>query len=441
MFKRSLTVVLLLLSTVAGMGQIKDSVLSELYESETSHQMREDVSYLSSAMLEGRKAGSEGEKMAACYVYEQMAKYGVEMLSAPEGDIFGLKGEGDTLVSRNVIGFIQGYDRKLKDHFIVIGARLDNMGTAPITVNGEKKEQIYYGANGNASGLAMLLELSRKLQTNSVLLRRSVLLVAFGASGVSNAGSWYFLNRSFKNASNIDAMINLDMVGIGTGGFYAYTASNPDMNNFLSRLEGSLQPVYPTLVSMEPCPSDHRSFYERQIPSVFFTTGMYPQYRTPKDTADILDYPEMEKETEYVYNYALALIGGPKPIFNQTEELAKKHRDDSEVVPYNRCDVPPTFLGSSEPSSFLIKWVYTYLRYPKMAVSEGIQGKVLVDFIVDEKGKVRDVKVLRGVDPLLDEEAVRVVSASPDWKPGKVRGQKVKSEISLYVEFKLKKNK
>ena len=71
----------------------------------------------------------------------------------------------------------------------------------------------------------------------------------------------------------------------------------------------------------------------------------------------------------------------------------------------------------------------------------GIQGRVLVDFVIDEKGKVTDVKVLRGVDPLLDNEAVRVISASPDWKPGTVRGKKVKSRMSLYVEFRLKERK
>ena len=53
------------------------------------------------------------------------------------------------------------------------------------------------------------------------------------------------------------------------------------------------------------------------------------------------------------------------------------------------------------------------MKYPKEAVKNGIQGRVLVDFVIDEKGKVRDVKVLKGVDPLLDEEAVRIISASP----------------------------
>ena len=86
--------------------------------------------------------------------------------------------------------------------------------------------------------------------------------------------------------------------------------------------------------------------------------------------------------------------------------------------------------------------MYQYLKYPDAAVRDGIQGRVLVDFVIDESGKVTDVKVLKGVDPLLDDEAVRVIAASPAWKPGLVRGKKVKAEISLYVEFRLeRKNK
>ena len=64
---------------------------------------------------------------------------------------------------------------------------------------------------------------------------------------------------------------------------------------------------------------------------------------------------------------------------------------------------------------------------------------MLVDFVIDERGKVRDVKVLKGVHSSLDEEAVKVIAASPDWKPARVRGRKVKCEMSLYVEFRLKK--
>jgi TonB family protein len=63
----------------------------------------------------------------------------------------------------------------------------------------------------------------------------------------------------------------------------------------------------------------------------------------------------------------------------------------------------------------------------------------MVDFIIDKDGKVTDVRVVRGIDPELDEEAVRVISASPKWKPGRMNGQKVRISVTVPVEFRLKK--
>ena len=139
----------------------------------------------------------------------------------------------------------------------------------------------------------MMLELARMVQTNSILFRRSVLFVAFGASNESFAGSWYFLERSFSDVANIDAMINLDMLGTGYNGFYAYTSSNADMNALLKGLTAELQPVLPEVVAAEPYPSDHRIFYSKEIPSVMFTTGRYPEHNTEKDTQAIIDYEIM----------------------------------------------------------------------------------------------------------------------------------------------------
>lgn len=432
----------LLLLPFAASAQFATSSLRDLDDSEVVSAMKEQVAYLSSAMLEGRKAGSEGEKEAAKYMSDILSSYGVDLLSDPEGDLFGLRQEsGDTLRSRNVIGFIPGYDPALRDHYIVIGARLDNMGCSDIMVNGEKRQTIYYGANGNASGLAMLAQLARKLKTNSVLLRRSVIIAAFGSSLDMGAGAWYFLNRSFAGADKIDAMINLDMLGTGSSGFYAYTASNRDLDAIITRLSGTLQPVQPKLVSLEPVNSDHRIFYDRQIPAVFFTTGMYPEYNSDRDTASVLEYDDMERELEYIYNFTLDLVNGVRPEFREKDERRKKYVKDEDVVPYYECDVKPVFLGSSDPSVFMSKWVYVYLRYPREAVQAGVQGRVLVDFVIDTRGRITDVKVIKGVSELLDAEAVRVISASPDWKPARVRGKKVKCEMSLYVDFKLERRK
>ena len=110
-----------------------------------------------------------------------------------------------------------------------------------------------------------------------------------------------------------------------------------------------------------------------------------------------------------------------------------------DAIPWNDCDVKPAFMNNYDPNVFLNKWVYVYLKYPQYAIDNGIQGRVLVDFVIDVKGKVRDVKVLRGVHQSLDAEAVKVIEASPDWRPARVRGRKVPCEMSLYVEFRLKK--
>ncbi len=433
---------LFIIGIVPANAQFRDGVsYADLDDSETVLAFKEHVSTISAAAMEGRKAGSEGERMTAEYVTEMFKKYGVDVLSGKDGDVFGIRQDGgDTLTSRNVTAFIQGGDKTLRNKYIVIGARMDNLGTDTMTIDGRTVERTYYGANGNASGIAMMLELARMLRTNSPLLGRSVLFVAFGASRQTFAGSWYFLNRAFSDVADIDAMINLDMVGTGENGFYAYTSSNADMNEIVKSMAGRLQPILPTLTAQEPYPSDHRAFYDREIPSILFTTGHYPEYGTERDTQSIIDFDTMERELEYVYNYSVALVNAPKPIFNPSDLSGLTAADGKDsVVPYYDCDYRPSFLGSRDPKVFLEKWVYSYMKYPKEAVKNGIQGRVLVDFVIDEKGKIRDVKVLKGVDPLLDEEAVRIISASPDWKPGLLMGRKVKSRMSLYVEFRLEK--
>ncbi len=437
LMKRLLLNILLVVLTVPAMAQFRS--LPGLDDSETVRSFREHVTTLSSAALEGRKAGSEGEKSAASYVDEVLRGYGLDMLSPRDGDLFGLaRADGDTLTSRNVIGVVQGYDPKLRDRYIVIGARLDNLGVNHLMIDGQPAEQIYYGANGNASGLAVLLELARMIHTHNVLFRRSVVLVAFGASQEAFAGAWYFLNRSFADADRIDGMINLDMLGSGQDAFCAYAASNADMEQLLRGMQGSLLPVYPAITAAEPYPSDHRAFYAKEIPSVFFSTGQYPEHNTDRDTGSILDYDGMERELEYIYAFSRALANTDRPPLFRTDQAQRK-TDDGKTYAASDCDQRPTFMGYADPKFFLEKWVYQYLRYPQAAVEQGIQGRVIVDFVIDTDGKVVDVDVTRGVHLLLDEEAVRVVEASPKWKPARIKGRKVRSVISIPVEFKLER--
>lgn len=411
---------------------------SDLNDSDVTKALKSHITYLSSAELEGRKAGSEGEKAAADYIRTCLESYGVELLSGKDGDLFGISMQGgDTLTSRNVVGVVQGYDKTKNDRYIVVGARLDNLGVNTLEVDGKPSSQIYYGANGNASGLAVMTELARMISLNAILFRRSVVFVAFGASCQSFAGAWYFINRSFPDAGKIDAMIDLDMLGTQSGGFYAYTASNADMNMILSQVGAELQPIVPKLTSEEPYPSDNMAFYSGEIPSVMFTTGKYPEHNTVRDSEDIIEYEPMERELEYVYNFTRFIANVENaPLFRQDQVLAK---GNDKLYAYYECDRRPSFLGSADPKDFLYRWVYQYLKYPKTAVANGIQGRVTVEFTIDKKGDVKDVHVARSADPLLDDEAVRVVSASPRWKPGILKGEAVNTVMSVAVDFKLSK--
>jgi TonB family protein len=308
-----------------------------------------------------------------------------------------------------------------------------------MTVDGKPVDRVYYGANGNASGLSMLVELARMVQTNSMLFRRSVLFVAFGASSETFAGSWYFLNRSFSDAEKIDAMINLDMLGTGYNGFYAYTASNAELDAILRMLSGELQPVLPEIVTAEVYPSDHRAFYDREIPSVHFTTGRYPEHNTDRDTQSVIDYEMMEKELEYLYNFTVVLANTGSELAFRNSEATSREAFHGDAYGFNEVDQRPMFLNSADPSQFLEKWVYQYLKYPEKAVIDGVQGRVMVAFVIEKDGKVSDVRVVKSVSPELDAEAVKVVSASPKWKPGRLAGEKVRTSMTIPVEFRLEK--
>ena len=413
--------------------------IEDLDDSETVRALKEHVATLSAAQLEGRKAGSEGEKMAADYLEACLKEYGIDILSA--GNEFQWAEEGDTLTSRNVVGFLQGWDKAQNGRYIVIGARMDNLGTDSYLVDGQPVRRIYYGANGNASGMALMLELARKLSFSRTLLRRSVIFVGFGASERTFAGSWYFLNRSFaSDADKIDAMVNLDMLGSGANSLQAFTASNGDLDTTLKTLQGELLPVQARLVGQAPYPGDQVVFYDREIPSVLFTTGRYPEHNTGRDSYDIVDFEGMEQELEYIYSYVQQLCNGPRPLF-RNGNASKKEESSADVYAYSDVDVKPQFLNSADPRTFMERWVYPYLKYPKYAVENGIQGRVLVEFIVDEKGEVRDARVVRGIHTSLDDEALRVVSASPKWRPGRNHGKKVKVAITVSVEFRLDKDK
>ena len=85
-------------------------------------------------------------------------------------------------------------------------------------------------------------------------------------------------------------------------------------------------------------------------------------------------------------------------------------------------------------------WIAKNVKYPVLAMENGIQGKVFIQFVIERDGSITDVKVARGVDASLDKEAVRVVQSMPKWKPGKQRGKPVRVAYTLPINFQLSNN-
>ena len=109
---------------------------------------------------------------------------------------------------------------------------------------------------------------------------------------------------------------------------------------------------------------------------------------------------------------------------------------EEEAIPFQLVEEKPSFQGGD--ATQFSKWVNQRLVYPEIAKENGVQGRVTLQFTVEKDGSVTKVKVLRGVDPSLDKEAVRVVSQSPKWKPGKQRDRAVPVTYTFPVIFQLR---
>ena len=109
---------------------------------------------------------------------------------------------------------------------------------------------------------------------------------------------------------------------------------------------------------------------------------------------------------------------------------------EEEIIPFALVETKPKFQGGD--ANLFSKWVATHLQYPEIAKENGVQGKVTLQFTVNTDGSVSNVIVLRGVDPSLDKEAIRLISSSPKWEPGKQRDKPVKVSYTFPVIFQLR---
>lgn len=130
--------------------------------------------------------------------------------------------------------------------------------------------------------------------------------------------------------------------------------------------------------------------------------------------------------------FPISLISGANTIHKSY--ITSSITNPGDTV-FKRVEVQPKYKGGT---GALYKFINENIIYPPEAKEKGIQGKVIVKFVVSSKGKVSNAIVFRGINKLLDEEAVRVINLLPDWTPGQIGGKAIPSYVQIPVHFKLK---
>ncbi len=205
--------------------------------------------------------------------------------------------------SRNVVALLPGNDPVLKDQYIVVGAHFDHLGMGGPGSGSRAIDTIaiHNGADDNASGVAEIIELAEKAAAEKKN-KRSIIFASFSGEEMGLVGSKAFTNNPPVPIEKIVAMLNFDMVGrldtttnaLDIGG----TGTAKEFESILKDLNTGFD------LAMSPegvGPSDHASFYLQNIPVLFFTTGAHPDYHTPFDDADKINYTGEKKVTEYSY--------------------------------------------------------------------------------------------------------------------------------------------
>jgi aminopeptidase YwaD len=217
----------------------------------------------------------------------------------------------------NVVGILDGSDPALKNEAIVIGAHYDHLGRGGAGSLAPREGEIHHGADDNASGVAGVLELARIFAAERSKLKRTLVFIAFGGEEEGLLGSNYYVNHPIWPLDKTIAMINMDMIGrmkerrliIGGVGTASEWRGWINDNNILSGIKMAAnttssafvsQPFNLTLNEDGYGPSDHSSFYAKQIPVLFFFTGTHDDYHKPSDTAEKIAYEDEARLLSFI---------------------------------------------------------------------------------------------------------------------------------------------
>ena len=254
--------------------------------------LKEDVEALASDDFEGRQTGSEGEQKAAAYISKRFKDIGLEakgtndFLQAfsfkpktdPHQEVNYIVKDGDsTITGTNVIGMLNNN----AENTIIIGAHYDHLGYGAEGSLHRGEAAIHNGADDNASGVAVLIDLAKNLKDKNT--NNNYIFIAFSGEEMGLLGSNYFVKNPTIDTKAANYMINMDMVGrlkadstlavygVGTSPILKQTLNAHNTKFKLIQKESGVGP------------SDHTSFYNADIPVLHFFTGQHEDYHKPSD--------------------------------------------------------------------------------------------------------------------------------------------------------------
>jgi hypothetical protein len=284
-------------------------------------QIHQDIAYLASDALEGRLTGTPGNDSAAAYIAR---RYAALRLKSPfpgylePFDAFSAQdahlGRTAPRRSQNVVAVVEGSDRKLRGEYVVVGAHFDHLGRSiDFALDPEAKDAIRNGADDNASGTAAVMELARIFRNNPA--KRSLMFVNFSGEELGLLGSHWFVEHSPIPLDSIALMVNLDMVGrLRDDKLIVYgRGTAQELRAVMDSVNGANPDAHFSLSGSDDGfgPSDHSSFYAKDVPVLHFFTDIHDDYHRATDDVEKINAPGEARVVNLVAGVARAVADRP----------------------------------------------------------------------------------------------------------------------------------
>ena len=279
----------------------------------------DDIRYLSDDRLQGRMTGSPGADSAAAYLARRFRQVGLQPAAGGWFQSFTVAKEAPVaqsarvggLVGRNVIGLLPGHDPNLRNEAVIVGAHYDHLGLGGFgSLDPDSTGKVHNGADDNASGSAMLIQIAGRLAQNPPA--RTVLFIAFSGEELGLLGSAYYVKHPIYPLSTTTAMINLDMVGrLRNGRLIVYgTRTAKEFPALLDSL--NWHAGFDLKAQGDGYgPSDQSSFYAAGRPVLHLFTDLHDDYHRTTDDWEKIDPEGFRRVTNFTVGLVTAIANRP----------------------------------------------------------------------------------------------------------------------------------